>query len=581
MIIDILKNNEFIQANTGDNKGTIWASKNIDPQINKGKLNISKTLGYVTNTDDQANLEAPAAGFAFNSVDTDRYFAVADDRVWYTANANPNSAWSEIPSTPTDVSNKSDIIAFNSKIYIATANKLKSHTQGAGFSDVGNLDAFPHSFTIYANRLYVSSAGQKVYSMDTAETLVTTGSNTIDLGTTTGYEQVITKINAVTDGIWIATTYTDKAGGQMVKWDGETANVATSKYELSRGVLAMIIKDDRPYIVDSAGIMRVFDGTTFVEIGQFPLYDEELDNFNSNANDRWIHPNGMIIVGEEIYMLVSNTRYDSNYDVIERMPSGIWAWNKDFGLYHKYSFAQVDLASATVSDYGANNLAQVGALFNSNATGNSNSITRPNQSEVLAGIKYYTDATSTKGAIGITDVTNIIQKAGYFVTAQIGAEQVAEQWQKVIALYDKFKNSTDKIIIKYRTSEDDPVYGTGTWSEDDILRSTDDLSTVSGGDEVEILQGKGAGLCTHIKSITGNYRMTLDETISGMSGTCKFRVQKWKKVGEIADQEGSFTSLGFDSNASSWIQFKIFIIGTGRSPQISRIVSKSEPSEDY
>jgi hypothetical protein len=200
---------------------------------------------------------------------------------------------------------------------------------------------------------------------------------------------------------------------------------------------------------------------------------------------------------------------------------------------------------------------------------------------VLAGIKYYTDATSTKGAIGITDVTNIIQKAGYFVTAQIGAEQVAEQWQKVIALYDKFKNSTDKIIIKYRTSEDDPVYGTGTWSEDDILRSTDDLSTVSGGDEVEILQGKGAGLCTHIKSITGNYRMTLDETISGMSGTCKFRVQKWKKVGEIADQEGSFTSLGFDSNASSWIQFKIFIIGTGRSPQISRIVSKSEPSEDY
>ena len=586
MIIDIIKGNAFNQTNTGDNQGTIWATKGIDPVINKGKINISKVLGFNTNTDDQANLEAPAVGFAFFESTGDYYYAVADDRVWKTATVNPNSGWTAVGSTPTDCDQNSDIIAFNSKLYVATANNLKSYVQsGDTWANIsGGLGASPHSMCIYANRLYVSDLSEKVYSMDTAETLSKTGSYTIDINTVGGLNQQITKIMAVSDGIWIATTYDDKAGGEMIFWDGVTANVASARYFLQRGALSMTIKDDRPYVIDSLGRVRVFDGTTFVEVDRLPLKDEELDNFNSSSNNRWIHPNGMITVNDEIYMLITNLRYTSTEDFVENLPAGVWAWNKDNGLYHKYSFMDSDISGTTYTqtDYGTSVLAQVGALFRADATGGS-TIDRANQSEILAGIEYYSDATTTKTAFGILDSDNNVKKAGYFVTAQITSEEVAEAWSNVVVLYDKLKNSTDKIVVKYRTSEDDPVYATGTWSEDDILRSTDDLSSVDNGDEIEILNGKGAGLCTHIKSITDDagYRITIDETISGMSGTCKFRVQKWRKIGEIADQDGSFESFSFDSGKSSWIQFKVFTIGTGRSPQISRLVSVSTVGEDY
>ena len=122
MILEFLQN--FNQNNRGDISGTLWATKNIDPELNPGKINISKTMGYRTNTDDKANLEAPAWGFAYSSVvgTTDRYFAVADDRCWETSSANPDAAWTEMSNTPTDVDANSDIIAFNSKIYVATSN---------------------------------------------------------------------------------------------------------------------------------------------------------------------------------------------------------------------------------------------------------------------------------------------------------------------------------------------------------------------------------------------------------------------------------------------------------------------------
>ncbi len=131
MIVDFLK--QFAQANTGDNQGTIWATKNIDPNINKGKIRIAKPMGFTTSTDEAANLGAPAWGFAFTSeFNNDAYYAVADDRVWDNAgitSTTPNAPWSEVASSPTDIDENSDIIAFNAKIYIATQNNLKSYTQ--------------------------------------------------------------------------------------------------------------------------------------------------------------------------------------------------------------------------------------------------------------------------------------------------------------------------------------------------------------------------------------------------------------------------------------------------------------------
>lgn len=580
MIINYLQN--FIQTNKGDNSGTIWATKNIDPQLNPGKVNISKVLGFRTNTDEASNLEAPASGFAFTSAfATDRYYAVADDRVWQSASTNPNSGWSEVSSSPTDCDINSDIISFNQKIYIATQNYLKSYTPGAGFNNINGISAVPHSFAIFANRLYVTDNQDKIESMNTSETYVASGSNTINLNTTTGDNILITKIASVSDGIWIATVYTDKSGGEMLFWDGETENVLSARYYIPRGALAMCIKDDRPYIIDSLGRLRFFDGTTFREIGRLPIRDENLDNFNENSNDRFIHPNGMIVVNDEIYALISNKMSDSTQNPIDRLPSGIWAWNETNGFYHKYSFADFDIVDETPKDFGASELASVGALFRSDATGGS-TVDRDDESEIMAGISYYSDATTQKTAFAITNVINDIKKGGYFVVIQLNVEKFDEIWKEVIATFDKFKNSTDRIVISYRTSEDTPIYGTGTWSTDTILRTSADLSTIEQGDEIEILRGNGSGVCFSIDSITDNYRLQLDfNPLSGMSGTCRFRASKWKKLKTCTDTDISFLRSEIDSKQGAWIQFKIFMVGTGMSPQINKLIGVSSPNSDY
>ncbi|MFM0864043.1 hypothetical protein, partial [Klebsiella pneumoniae] len=81
------------------------------------------------------------------------------------------------------------------------------------------------------------------------------------------------------------------------------------------------------------------------------------------------------------------------------------------------------------------------------------------------------------------------------------------------------------------TSEDTPIYATGTWTEDNLLTSSDDLSSIEQGDEIEILRGTGSGACFSIVDITGTYTIELDfNYLFGMSGTCKFRASKWRKL---------------------------------------------------
>lgn len=572
MIVDFLK--QFNQNNLGDNQGTIWATKNIDPNSNQGKVGIAKIMAWRSDTADEANLGAPAWGFTFGNDTADKYYAVADDRVYESAGINPNGGWNEVASTPTDINSGSDIISFNAKRYIATANNLKSYTQGAGFANVDSLNNSPHSFTIYANRLYVSDLDERIYSMNTSETVVKTGSNTMNLNTTTGESQLITKIKAVSNGIWIATTYTDKAGGEMIFWDGETANVASARYTLTRGALSMEIVDDRPCIIDSLGRVRVFDGTTFPEVARLPIDDESMDDYNSNDNDRFIHPNGMIRVEDEIYFLINNLIDDTTQNPIENFPSGVWAYNKNYGMYHKYSIANFEIVGGTQTDFGTSELVKVGALFRSDATGGG-TVDRDNESEILAGMSFYLNATTTKAAIGVTNVIDDIKKAGYFITAQLNAENFDETWKEIIAVHDRLKNSTDRLVIKYRTYESDPIYGTGTWSEDTRFTTTTDLSTLDQGDEIEVLRGTGAGACYTIDYISGTMVRLKENYLTGMTGTLRFRGQKWQQVGSQVNQDEQFLRRTLDANNDAWIQFKVFLVGTGKSPQLIKLLSVS------
>lgn len=579
MIIDFLE--QFSQANRGDTEGTIWASKNIDPKINQGKVNISRAMLYKTSSSEQSNLGLPTA-FTFFST---KYYCIAGDRI-FVSGTSPNSAWTELGGSGTTTLDASDdIITFNKKIYWTDVDAavLRSYDGSTFNASVDSLgSAFGSaSMCVYANRLYIANAEEKIVSMNTSETIATSSSNTLDLNATIGENQVITKIAAASNGIWIGTILatnsqgdiTSVNGGEVIFWDGVTENVVSARYKLPEGVMSLIVKDDRPYIIDSLGRLKVFDGTTFTELGRLPIADEVLEDYNEFANTRFIHPNGMIEVDDEIYILVANNPDDTSLDPIERMPSGVWAWNKDYGLYHKYSLS--DLAvGGTIADYGGGEVSKTGALFRGDTFGTSPT-TRSNESEILAGFTFYSDATTTKSAVGITDVDNDIQKGGYLVTAQLPPELFEESWKEIIALHDKLKNSTDRIHIKFRTSEDAPTYGTGTWAEDTRFTTTTDLSDYDEGDEIEVLRGNGAGACFTINYISGTQVRLTENPLSSMSGTLRFRAQKWQNLGTQKNTDEYYKRLALEAKQGAWVQYKICMVGTGKSPQLIKLISNS------
>jgi len=80
------------------------------------------------------------------------------------------------------------------------------------------------------------------------------------------------------------------------------------------------------------------------------------------------------------------------------------------------------------------------------------------------------------------------------------------------------------------------------------------------------LQGTGSGACVHITNISedgGTYTVTIDNLITGVTGTAKARFQKWIKLfPEISGQSNSFEQLAIGSS-NTQIQIKGVLEFTG------------------
>ncbi|MBX4188173.1 MAG: hypothetical protein KW793_03500, partial [Candidatus Doudnabacteria bacterium] len=136
--------------------------------------------------------------------------------------------------------------------------------------------------------------------------------------------------------------------------------------------------------------------------------------------------------------------------------------------------------------------------------------------------------------------------------------------QKMYAFHKKFTSSSNKIVLKYRTSEQDSSEETITWTSTTTFTYSASSVSYAIGDEVEITQGVGGGLCAHITDIhfTGSttVQVTIDETFTNATGTGKARFQKWIK---LLPTQTSTTAQNLETaigKQSTWIQFKVFMI---------------------
>ena len=465
----------------------------------------------------------------------------------------------------------SDLAVFNDKLWATTGLKLYSkvfdlpNDPWTAIATMG-ISTIPHKLVYFkkTDRLYYVSSAVSIRSVNTSDTVATSGDYTLNPGKSIGY---ISSMVATNSSIWIggfsenisSVLGSNKLQGTISQWDG-FSNQVTNEFKIDgAGVMAMCVQDDVPYAVDTEGRVLQYTGYSFKEIARLPINGQLLLKSTEDVG-RFIHFNGFTgTKNNTLLVLLNNLNEDANGTINENLPSGIWELDLETRNFtHKYSPTLKSMSSSTVTDFGQNRISQAGALKIN--TLQSDSVL--GRSTLLAGLNYFTDATTVKSGIFIdspykpnTDLEG--QKRGYFVTTWFESADISSNFKRLWAIFKKFTSNNGKIIFKYRLKEEDPIEATITWTSTTSFTTTTNISAYIGY-EAEIIQGTGSGSCNNISNVTeltGTYTVTLDTAVTGVTGTAKARFQKWIKL--TPEFTGESFSYGQAEIAQNDIQIQI------------------------
>jgi len=181
-------------------------------------------------------------------------------------------------------------------------------------------------------------------------------------------------------------------------------------------------------------------------------------------------------------------------------------------------------------------------------------------------------ATSTTSNVTSIHATQKFQEnRGVFETPKLESQEIKDMFTSVVTKWKKTLKPEDKIIIKYRTEDntlrDSYIVSnpTITWVDSTSYTTTEDISGVVIGNEVEIISGAGAGYLAHITNIEesgGTYTVTIDEVIENISANDKAAViyTNYNKLTAITAMEDIVNSASIGATGS-WIQIKIELRG--------------------
>lgn len=557
---------KFSQPNLGDTQGNLWSTYNIDLSKNPGRIRTTECQN-VYNEDDDAQL-ADNTAFAFFDPTSggDPVFVAYNGAVFF-GGTDPTDPYTQdiLAGTPTATTSTSgDMKVFNDKLYVTTTTKLKRLAHGGTWSDIATITSGnSHQLCVYGDRLYFVDLGNKVHSMNLAETVVTTGSFTLDLSFFPGH---IAWIVPGSNRIWIGFTTNNGSRGLVFEWDGQSENIWSKNYALeAQGSDGCAIWNDVPYILDIEGRLLAFNGSNFEEVSRLPVlqYDVLPSSYASHSSSGLCHYNGIRYMNDAIYILVDN-QTTGELGMQENFPGGVYEYTKENGLVHKYSPSLTEYGGS-IKDYGSEVIGYAGAIFD--ATVRFSNVTNHNAS-ILFGASIKKNAGNSWSAI-FTDVLNpdakVIKQSGYFVTPWLESNQVTDVWKAIVLKYRKFLGETDKIVVKYRVTKDVPlVEQNAVWINTTSLTVTGtDFSELEVGDEIEVLAGYGAGKCAHIAIISNvgtTYTLTLDDIVPGVTAAdvSRVRFQKWRKLPVIDQTDVQFKNLPlYFDNKDTEVQFKI------------------------
>jgi len=581
---------KWTKPSKGEVYGNLWATKNIDLVSNAGKIRLSQRAYRVYDSGDDADLEVAVKFIRTNADGTDRWWAltqggasvVNDGLLFKTTGTNPLTGWTQdaIANTPTDCVDDMEIFGrpTQDRLVVARDTDLAMITLGGwtaswwqGTLGGGALTATnPHQLHQFINLLIVTD-GNEIHTID--DSLVVIEDRLV-------LPKEYQVIWVADDGyrVYFGTRHIRGGEALVFPWDGTSATYDSPIPVGDRISFAGIADEGGVmHTINGKGQLLGYNGQDFVPVASLPIDENKILRWSTNDTGRGhvVHANGMTRIDGRINILL-NGEAQGSY-ILENMVSGIWEYDPNIGLYHKYGIGQFD--GSTNNEWGDAYSVVTGALTEIDK----------NRGSFLAGAEINTDNVATKLEL-IASLKNGTTNRGYFITSQINASDIRNWWKRIQMSFRKFSDSTDKLVFKYRTDKDVDMYesegyvkGFGlTWTDTETFTIADGgFSIASIGDEIEFLQGEGAGALAHIETLSNvgiTYTVGLDEAIPNVADTASCRVMNWTKLGEISSQSIQ-NQLFKIAKRSKWIQFKIELRGSSLSPEFEELIIEAEPSK--
>ena len=329
------------QTNTSDLFGTLFMSRNMNYD-KEGYATLAKRSRALYSSSLAGNFGRVGSIGYYDS--TSEYFIFTNDRPYKLSFASDSvtitdeNATSNMPSM--DLLCRNDQVNWQGYLYATSTTSLRRYNSGGwstaltgsgftGVTDGGQLAVFKNF-----NYLCVAQ-DNTVLLLDTSHNLVRT--------LTLQSEFKVTSMDWNNNILFIGTRNINNEDAMLFTWDGTTTSANSGNPVGTHRINSVKAYQSSCALVTSKGKLLYFTGNGFKELAGLPISftSEQWDVSGSTVQGRVIS-RGMAVDGDKIFIHISpsiflNANASNSPQLFDWFPGGIWCYDPNVGLYHKYS----------------------------------------------------------------------------------------------------------------------------------------------------------------------------------------------------------------------------------------------------
>ncbi len=425
-MINIPPQKNWEQANQSDLFGNVIQTKNITFDT-QGYLQLSNSPRAAMNEAIDADFDNPAV-ILFS--DDYGYFMETWDE--------PFQVNREIlfvrPTQITDAnhpngSSQSDAVWFGGLMPVTESNDVHYYDPSANTWTDTNISLTASGQHQLVN--FISLSALAVANVNTVKLYATplTATPTLITTLTISSDLEITSMAYYNQNLYIATKHLYGGHAFMYVWNG-LGTAANQVHEAdSNMIFSLCMHKNAIYCLTANGGLLKFNGAGFDLAAAFPIY--YTDQALTDEANVGMYKNIMKSNGNLLYILISNEENDTNR--LLSQPDGIWCYDENVGLYHRYSVSNALVNPETIATASVNtttNQITVANSYGDNTEFYYDDASGTSIPELTDNTKYYViavDATHIQisltpggSAIDLTGTGNNSQKMTFYPNNDFG-----------------------------------------------------------------------------------------------------------------------------------------------------------------